>query len=263
MRWIVQTNLGSDEYHQELKRVCDKLGHEFVPIKAVPFSDELPDVSNDKPAIFYGATNLVTQVSRSNRWSPGVFFDEEKSCFTAWRKNLPYEYLLNYISYVLPIRNIPSFKEYKDLDRDIFVRPNKDLKEFSGEVMPLKDLVKWARTIMEGKTLISPDSEVVLGSAYNIQTEWRLFVSKKKVIAASQYKDKGKLNQKEGAPKKVIDLAEKIANIWTPHNSTVMDLCSCGDEIFLLEFNCMNSSGFYHCNIEDIVRILSEEYKNI
>ncbi len=259
MKWVVQTNLGSDGYHKDLKVACEELDHEFVGIEAVPFSDELPDISVDEPTIFYGATNLVTQIHRSGKWTPGVFFHEEHFKMTTAMAEIPGAYWLNSGS---PIWRLDRYVEtlsgsFVSDDNLVFIRPDKDLKEFAGEVMSVGEIKSWFKTIEDGKTLIDPRCRVLIGMPYNIEREWRLFIVDKKVVAASQYRESGKLSQAEGAPKDVVDTAEIITKIWTPAKVCVMDLCLCGGNVYIVEFNCFNSSGFYHANIKDIVREVS------
>lgn len=77
MRWVVQSNLGSTGELDRPRRAVRNDGAELVEVCVVPFSDELPDVPNDVPTVFYGAASFVARVHAAKRWSPGVYFDEE------------------------------------------------------------------------------------------------------------------------------------------------------------------------------------------
>ena len=84
VRWVVQTNLGK-HYSEDLERACANLGLPFIPVQAIPFSDELPDIDSSEPTVFYGATRWITNIYNSQKWVPGAFFNP-RSVFTRWSK---------------------------------------------------------------------------------------------------------------------------------------------------------------------------------
>ncbi|ABC31369.1 hypothetical protein HCH_04670 [Hahella chejuensis KCTC 2396] len=55
----------------------------------------------------------------------------------------------------------------------------------------------------------------------------------------------------------VIKFTEKMAARWSPAPVFVMDVAACAGALYVLEINGFNSSGFYACDIETIVREVS------
>ncbi len=110
---------------------------------------------------------------------------------------------------------------------------------------------------------MSTESTIVVSEPYNIQNEWRLWIVKEKVVAASKYREYFKLKKEEGCPSDVVSFAEDRCKQYTPHDVFVMDICLSGDEYFIVECGCMNGAGFYKANIEDIVTSVSDYFVSV
>jgi hypothetical protein len=55
--------------------------------------------------------------------------------------------------------------------------------------------------------------------------------------------------------------AAEMSWIWSPAPTIVMDLClTVEGQYKVLEWNCLNSSGFYACDVGAIVTALEERY---
>lgn len=54
----------------------------------------------------------------------------------------------------------------------------------------------------------------------------------------------------------MLQRAQEKSNIWLPH-CCVMDLAETDDGLKCIEFNSINASGFYDCNIEKIILFLN------
>ena len=120
------------------------------------------------------------------------------------------------------------------------------------------DFKEWYETISHGGYSITPNTRIIVGTPFNISHEWRCFMVGGKVSSASQYRKDKVLSISAGAPPEVIEFAESMANLWSPSDVFVMDVARCGQELYTLENNCFNSSGFYACDIEKIVRDVSD-----
>ena len=72
LSWAVQTNLTNADDTVKIDNACRRLGLMFHPYEIIPFSDELPEVPNDQPTVFYGSTTAISKVDASGKWSPGV-----------------------------------------------------------------------------------------------------------------------------------------------------------------------------------------------
>ncbi len=250
MRWIVQTNLSSSGA-KELIDACKVLGVAYEGIEVIPFDPTLPDITPG-PALFYGGTNFVTNVWRSKRWSPGAFFDEDNFTFSSYKDNWD---VLNNEAVITTFDK--AAKENIDPDKFIFIRPNKDLKEFAGDVIKFKDLISWKDKISMGGGIFDGSCEIVISEPYNISDEWRLFIVDKEPITGSHYRSYGHLEIKPEVPEIVLDFARTQTSKWNPAPVYALDIGRSGDGFYVIEANCFNSSGFYASDVEKIVRTVT------
>jgi hypothetical protein len=106
------------------------------------------------------------------------------------------------------------------------------------------------------------DDVLVTCPPQNINQEWRFFIVNDKIVAGSQYRHNGLLRIWEPIPQHVWDRARAFAGSWKPCSTIVMDICEIGEGsnggLFILEYNCVNSSGFYNCDVGAIVDALEE-----
>jgi hypothetical protein len=140
VRWYVQRNLGNARDLAALTDALEGLGVTWEHVDLVPFSDDVPDVSTEGRALFYGSTTLIKNVSRDGRWRPGVYFNEARFEFASLLAGYG-DALLNGDSEVLTVGELVA-RDYAD-DALFFVRPAADLKEFTGEVMAFSDVRRW------------------------------------------------------------------------------------------------------------------------
>lgn len=110
---------------------------------------------------------------------------------------------------------------------------------------------------------LSLENRIVVSEPYNIQTEWRLWIVEKRVVAASKYCERFRLQKEEGCPAEVVSFAEQRCREYTPHDVFVMDVCLSGEEYYIVECGCMNGAGFYKGNIEQIVKAVSGYFRTL
>jgi len=248
--WIVQKNLGDQT------ALMAALDAEDIPhrdIIHIPFSNELPDVEWNGPVICYGATRFITTALAAGRWKPGAFFDPE-----TFRHSVAHAHygkaLLNHVARVLPMS---EFRREPHAPDDLFfLRPDADLKDFPGALLEWREFEDWYGHVSAGGVLFEPSIPVVVGAPIRIAREWRLFMLEGKCLAATQYRQEGRLAIKEGAPPAVVAFAESLARTWMPAPVAVYDVALSYEEfrLGLLEINCFNSAGFYAADVRRIVR---------
>ncbi|WNH54251.1 ATP-grasp domain-containing protein [Stenotrophomonas oahuensis] len=255
VRWIVQSNLGSRRDIEAIADACQKLGLECLQVAVIPFSDALPEVPTDAPAVFYGSANFATNVHRSGRWVPGVFFDEQAFQFTHTLQQYGDE-CLNSDARVTTMAELAAL----DLADDVrlFVRPVADLKEFAGTEFSLGEYRSWYARLAGGDFDLGPDTPIIAASIKPIEHEWRLFLVHGRVVAGSHYRSHGELQVSPEIPPEVRVYAEQMAAVWSPSAVFVLDVAQSQGRLCVIEINGFNSSGFYASNIQDIVEAVSE-----
>lgn len=119
------------------------------------------------------------------------------------------------------------------------------------------DFLKDAKECTSSGTYhLSGDTKIVIGIPKDIQAEWRWFIVDGKVISGSMYMFKGQLQKQEELDAEVIAEAQLYADKWLPNENCVMDLALVNNQIKVIEFNCINASGFYNHNVNAIMKAL-------
>ncbi|MDJ1468565.1 ATP-grasp domain-containing protein [Xanthocytophaga flava] len=260
LQWVVQRMLTDSNDIQKIREACEAISVDYIEVDIIPFTDQLPDFPLDKQSIFYGSTNFMNLVYTHPELSKGLFLD--KKIFTIEN------YLMQWQSYMLnSTALVVTFQELMDMPYDeeqlLFIRPNEDSKAFAGETRPFKDITDWYHRLKQiENTNLSLETKIIVGEPYNIKKEWRLWIVDKKVVAASQYREYFKLKKVEGCPPEVTAFAEQRCQEYTPHSVFVMDIGLCGDSLYIIECNCMNSAGFYKADIAQIIHSVTDYFIN-
>ena len=255
VKWVVQSNLGSSDDIEKLCTSCDDLGIPCEKVRAIPFSDELPDVAVGDLTVFYGSTNFIGNIYRSNRWTPGVYFDEDTFKYSCWQKQYG-ERLLNSNAELITIKEFAEGNH--KYAGEIFVRPDEDSKAFAGEIVEPEKFKEWCRGISSADDLsIKSDTRILIAEPVRLEFEWRLFVVDKRVSSGSQYRQDFRMSVCPDVPQRVVDFVESLSREWVPSDVFVMDIAESGGELFVIEINCMNSCGFYANDVQKIVQDVS------
>lgn len=256
MKFLVQHNLIATVTLEQLKEVVKNFPHEFVGL--IPFSRE---ITSDEPLtgtkyIPYGST-LFTTLALTAGWE-GLHFNPSTFNYRASTQNRPD--MLN-SEMIMTVKDASVFLQNCDDGEDWFIRPSEDLKHFSGQVIKAGECAAWLNDAMSlppesGTYAMSPDLEVVISTPRNINAEWRWFIVDGKIVNGSMYRCHGQLIKNPEHDKAVINEAQALADIWLPDSCVVMDTALVDDTLYVIEFNCINSSGFYGHNVGEIFTAL-------
>lgn len=265
MKFLIQHNLMNPQQLEKVKAAVSKFPHEFVGV--IPFSHEITSDSELVGADYipYGST-LLTTLALEKKWS-GLYFDLE---------NFSMQKAFNNRTDMMNVGPVLTSKEAevelrKGLfsNKNVFIRPDLDLKHFSGQVMDATECADWLKDAMSlppesGSYAIDPEMMVCISSPKNIKAEWRYFVVDGKVISGSMYRCHGQMRQERVTEEDVLEEAQRFADVWLPNRTCVMDLALWEDPVILvdrvgvIEFNCINSSGFYDNDVDVIFSSLWE-----
>lgn len=252
MKFAVQTNLMNEDQLQLLRGAVEK--HPHVYIGVIPFSR---DITSNEPLegtdyIPYGST-LLTNLAFDRQWK-GLFFDVAKMNYRNFLENHPM--MLN--DNVMNAQEAITFLRTEDPDKLFFTRPSEDLKQYSGTVLNAKEIADWFESMIScpdgGTYYMPPEKDVVLCNPKPIQAEWRWFIVNGKIVSGSMYRCHGQLRNIRETDPAVIEEAQALADMWLPFDTVVMDTAITEDsnDVKVIEFNCINSSGFYD---NDVVAI--------
>ncbi|MFC0773071.1 ATP-grasp domain-containing protein [Terrimonas alba] len=259
VQWIVQKNLTSQEDLNGLREACNKHNVNCIEINIIPFTTELPDFKVNPCNIYYGSTTFNKLIYKNGKTKNGLFFNPDTFSIENYIKKWG-RHMLNYEASVTTFKDLMNCRY--DGGKLLFIRPNDDNKSFAGEVKKFNEIGEWYEKLKTvGNIDLSLESKIIVSEPYNIKYEWRLWIVNKKVVAASKYREYFQLRKERGCPPEVVAFAENRCQEYTPHDIFVMDICLCGDEYYIVECGCMNGAGFYNADIENIVKSVSEYFR--
>lgn len=258
MKFMVQHNLMNADQLHSVADAIKTYPHVFVG--TIPFSRE---ITSDEPIdgvdyIPYGST-LMSTIGIERKWK-GLYLDLSVMNYRAFTDNR--SDMLN--NNVMSVQNAITWLRSLHPQTMLFTRPSEDMKQYAGCVMEAELIANWFDSMVTapeiGSYHMNPESEVVLSIPKDISAEWRWFIVGGKIISGSMYRAHGQLRKLRELDKAVIDEAQALADIWLPMECVCMDTALVGDEMKVVEFNCINSSGFYDNDIGAVFKALWEHH---
>lgn len=246
--WIVQTNVEPESTSPSaLRRACEALRLPFFELSVTPRSSSLPPMPRvDGPVVLHGRTTLILRALEHPTWRRGIFFDPETFRHEAYVAHYGHR-MLNAGARLLSWAELLS--EAHRPDEQVFLKPNDDLKHFTGGVFSFAEVsALHDRLVATGVSSI-PTAEVVGAQPREIDAEWRLFLVDGKAVAGSMYRPTGDAR----IPDEVRSFAEETAARWTPAGVFVLDVARADGAFWVVECNCFNGSRFYLSDVERIV----------
>lgn len=251
--WLLQGNLVDKEHYSEIVSAISELGIKYETFDIIPFDTTPINVDETEYRIIpYGSTNMMEKCIEKNY--SGFFYNRFDSKPSTWIEKR--DDILNQNPIICPLSEA---KEYMKIHKHkmFFIKPNKDLKDFTGEILDGKSIERWINDISFGKYLFNEDLEVIISEPKYIKWEARFFIVGRKVVSASYYRKGGYMHREEITDNELLNTAEEMASKWLPYECVTMDLCETNEGIKIVEFNNINCSGFYKCDILKVVRELT------
>lgn len=276
MRWILQTNVYSEEGWESIHDAITRRGLPLTLVKVIPFgggmhleSGELPKV--DEKSIVMG-TYTLTNYAKHMGWKPGAFLDnlDFETQRSKWGS-----LMLNGDSRVFPFSSIPE-----DLfELPMFVRPVHDTKAFTGRVIDVSEYREWRDRVCEmwerqelhHSDPLIPDTPVQVGAKKEIWSETRTWVipgtmrygtSLTPVVTSSQYKvgTIKRYQEPNYTDLRILEFVDHVTSIWRPNDAFVMDVADTPEGLRVVEVNNLNSAGFYKADMGRLVEALEERF---
>jgi len=256
MQWVIQSESFTQQRNtRPLLEAVKARNSIHVDVGIIPFEHTITGMENvakDMPTIFYGTTLLVELVQHK-RFHPGVFYEKEWFDPRYWIGKRD-----DYINEEQKVLTIQQLRE-SWVEEVTFIKPVNP-KLINGQVIEPCE-IDHDRWVTEHMDLAS--NELIVASPWaRIAREWRFFIIEGNVITGSSYKRDGCLIIRDPITRETQDAAIAAAKKWLPHNTIVMDLCQLrSGEYKLLEFNCLNCSGWYNSDVLAIVDYLEFLYQ--
>jgi hypothetical protein len=263
MKWLIQENLNSERNYLDVVEALIDLQTEFLIINLnhhmlsvvdfetktiVENSDTIIDeFIKDAKVMVYGGKLLVDKTT-SLHLKPGSFLNEDFD-FTNLLKIYGSHLLNNEF-------NIGTLHSLQPPWEEFFIRPTGNNKLFTGLKMNISEFDAWKE-----KELLSTwkyESNILLVStAKEILSEARFFIVDKKIAAYSSYMENNTFNKNEMVSAEMIAYAESMVLFHSLAEAYVMDIAQTPIGFKIVEFNNINCSGLYNCNIKHIVTAIN------
>lgn len=269
IHWLVQSNHLACDQVNAVWYAAKEAGCTVHEAIVIPFQDELDNVkdltalSETDLVIPYGSCKL-TRVTNSENWL-GHCYSEDTFNVQAWNANRTD--MLNQHAESVQVKDISKYFDTIGADDSdmYFIRPLYDLKQFAGTVTSVGEMKKWMNSTESGNFSFDGDTVACISPATKIYSESRFFIVGGKVIDGSLYRMNGRMSVEHferqpewsSAPDHYV-FAQRLADQWLPHECCVMDVCRTDDGPKVIEFNTINSSGFYKHDITKIVNAMTD-----
>ena len=248
MQWILQ----HFEDTEKLAGALDRLGISYTWHKVVPFVGTLdpePEIEDPNAVVLFGSYTLWRYAQREGL-TPGVFKIRPFVHEEPW-----HPYLLNGADALfLCLRDIPEHLP-KD-DRQWFMRPVDDSKEYPGKVCHTSEIIAVAQRVLAldpddiPRGSLCHDTELMLTQPVRILKEWRIWIVNDVIRTVSLYKEGSRVIYRPEIDQDAAEFAEQMVRLNPGYaRAYVMDICRTETGLKILETNCINAAGFYAADL--------------
>ncbi len=207
------------------------------------------DLAEVPGVVIYGSVGWVKRCARSGL-AAWAYYDSQRFAATTWAPIFK-RHALNGDGEAQSLSEV--LKRLQRGER-LHLRPNRDDKAFNGGVY---DAVGWADMIAQRRERqqIMPlsDLECWASPLKEITAEYRCWFIDSQLVDVSMYRENGRLFLKRETSKEVHGAARDLASLHLPMSNIVMDVARTQDGFKVIEFNPINSSGWYAASTDDIL----------
>jgi len=257
MAWVLETEVFPDS-HRGLRDAVIRAGHQAISWKDEWWdNDGWPRLSEQR-VIFHGSLGNASRIARELPWSPGAYCDTDAFHCSAWYPRAA-DWLLHDSWLLLPARELVTggdavLQPLGNPSR-LFVRPDSPLKPFSGRVVDSAGLTLEALDF--GFYFDDSELPVIVAPVRSIEREWRFVIVGPNVVAGSSYEPEGRVSG-GSAPEEAAAFARTVASrIERPQDVYIMDVCTSGGSMRLLELNPFSGADLHGCDRTAVVNAVS------
>jgi len=256
--WAIQKFAVNDSDGQGMKEAIESLGMNLEVLAIPPFDyGHIEPIKYDGHVIPYGGTKFIDSIKDKEGWFC-VFNDD----FT-YKKAIEMlgDRMFNADGTFMKMKDFnPSMYKGEEF---LFIRPDKDTKEFAGEVVEPSEFMKWRNAIELKGWGVNEETDILVATPSRIDEEWRIFIVDGKVIDGSRYRMNHTLSIDPVVPSNVIEYVEESIAIWSPAAFFVMDICRVGDGLNILEIGDLHSAGWYATDKKKVIEAVSNYVEGI
>lgn len=242
MYYIIQENVFRESSYEYVFKALDRLGLEYEQV-SLNKSDSFPFESDRKDVFCFGSVKLA-RIATQYGWTPGSLQNDNHDfeVYASYWKH----HLLNGDSKIVSLNSLINFG-----GQELFIRPTKDSKTFTGAIFNETSWIETLKRIRERKK--TTDEKIQIAKPKHLLNEIRCWIVNKKTITASTYKIGNEVRYMEYLDQEGISFANEMAQLYAPAEAFVLDICLTHQGWKVVEANCINSAGFYACDLQRLI----------
>lgn len=287
-KWLIEDFEKDNSFHK-LAEETKRQGYETEVIKYIPFeSGSYNQFGNTECVVCQTSLNLANQLMNEKEWIPGHWLNLAAYECTAYYPVFG-KYLLNDEYIMLPrgdvkrmMTLIPDYFECRQSEhgKSLFMRPSSGFKSFTGKVFDFGNQQYFDSGWRCVDEFTEPNDMIIISPPQNIEKEWRFVVAEGEVITGSLYKqsvghllDSKYLHLSTNDDFWARNYAQEIVTKtgYSPDPVWTIDMVKTKEgTLHVLEIGCFSCAGLYACDLEIIVKRVSEiaqeewnEYQNV
>lgn len=252
--WAIQKFAVNDDDAKGMIDAITSLGLQYHILELPPFfyDKPIPTVDYNGPVIPYGGTKFIDAIKNDKGWYC-VFNDNFKYSVAVQKLG---DSMFNFDGKFMKMGDFcPSL--FKNQDH-LFIRPDKDIKEFAGNVIEPQEFMKWKFQIEAKGWGVNENTDILVAQASRIDEEWRMYVVDNVVVDGSRYRKNRYMAIDREVPDNVYEYTREVIKIWQPAPFFVLDVCRVSDSLSILEIGDLHSAGWYMADIAKIIKAVSE-----
>lgn len=261
VKWLIDKHIITDTRYENLGDIVKSLGYDVEMSSHIPFSfgSAADQDSSEGCTVVYGTVEFTKRRPAIGRYA--TFQNYKVSSYIPNLVSVCPRDFVNGNQTILPYR---LFKLYIDRlfrthGRTLFVRPDRGDKLFTGLLIDESNFHS-ETNCLESLHSVSHDDLVVISGYRQIVEEYRVIICDREIVGSSLYQIRGKHVESEGAPNKVLELAEAVAeDAWQPDPVYTCDVAIMADgAVNIIELNSFSCAGMYAANVENVVTKVSD-----
>lgn len=261
VKWTISTEIFDKPGFPKIEDALKRAGIEYFQSTYDTISRQYVDIPYDIDdcVVMYGPIRFIREKNKG--FLPGAFGFKKDTDTSYYMSQLPRQYFFNDDAIYIPFGMI---SDRKDMLRSIFgdhifIRPDSGFKSFTGFDVKLQDLDFELSSLKQTKNP-GPHEMCLIAKAKPIYGEYRIVVCDQKIVTGSQYRWDGKMDIRIDVHHDAWSFAEEfVAKAeWQLDTCYTVDIFLSDDGPKIGEFNSFASSGLYNCDVDAIVKAVSE-----
>ncbi len=256
---LIQKSVFGFHHYDVLISSLNRLQLSYKDISIVPMTKDLVDANElplvvDTQNVFCWGSVKLAHIASNMGWNPGSFFNDNHD-YQVYSRYYGDE-MLNHDCQIVKFGD-----KFISPEGVFFARPCGDTKAFTGQCFIRSSWDEFVEFhVKNGNSTLNENTMVQIASRKDIQREFRTWIVAGKVVTSSQYRLGNRTIHERCTEPMVLEYAQRMADIYHPAESFVLDVCMTNNKMKIVEINCINCAGFYDCDLQVLLESLEKNF---